>query len=84
MPTFIKCYRKEGFVYGTGYKRNNPVNIDLCKAISMRYENNGFGKKNPIIEFVGCDTKWYYHEDDTKLCEQQCNDILKAFKYTEK
>ena len=59
-----------------GEYQNNPVNINLCTELISKEEENGYGKKYPVIKFMGCNVTWYYGEREHKLRDEQYNEIL--------
>lgn len=63
-----------------GVVKNNPVNINLCTELIKEDEPNGYGKKYPIIQFKGCNVKWYYGENGHNIRDLQYNKLLEEIK----
>lgn len=81
MAKFIVCPLNKLNLNYIGQTENDPVNLDLCFSIRKQDESNGYGNKYPIINFVGCNVKWYFNENQIKLRDKIYEDIINAIKY---
>ena len=81
---FVEPLVEQAYVPHFGQKQNSPVNINLCtELVKQDVPTRDYSQKEeeqqvicPIIEFKGCNAKWYFEAGDVKTRDEQYEALL--------
>lgn len=77
---FVKPVIEQAYIPHFGITKNYPVNINLCTELvrydvpTLDYSTDSEEAKEiiyPVIEFKGCNAKWYFEAGDVKTRDEQ-------------